>query len=222
MNKFHTAIIAMAASTALVAGAASAAVTQTFGAGSAAASTNLAADFEWNTALSSNYSEGGLLFAYTGSSGNNGCGFAGVDCYDAPSDLGAGFAGNYMASAGSNAYISIRLADGKDFVALEMATSTGYLNFNGYWQTYNDGLLTGSGNFSKPAGVVLGLADARGFDEVRFFAFATANKTSGYSDPAIDSVRVLAVPEPSTWAMLVAGLLMLGGALRQRGRRPRG
>ncbi|MPQ56567.1 PEP-CTERM sorting domain-containing protein [Duganella sp. FT27W] len=47
-------------------------------------------------------------------------------------------------------------------------------------------------------------------DEVRFYAFSTANRTSGFSAAAIDNVRVLAVPEPQTWAMLMGGLALIG------------
>jgi hypothetical protein len=219
MKTMKTILMNLAAAAAMAAAAgASASVTQVFGSGAAAPRFNLAADFTANTALSSNYSEGGLLFSYTGSAGNNGCGYAGVDCYDSSSELGAAFSGNYMATAGSNAYVGIRRANGGDMLAIEFAAGTGYLNLNGYWQTYDDGMLTGSGNFSQSGGVVLGLADSSGFDEVRYFAFSSTNKIAGYSAPAIDTVQVLAVPEPAAWLMLGGGLGVLWLQRRRRRR----
>lgn len=206
--------LALAASL-LAAGQASATVVATFGQGSAVWDPVYSANFGSNTTLSNNYAEGGLLFSYTGSANNNGCGYAGIDCYDDPSELSPAFAGNYMATAGNNAYISIRRTDGSDFYNVEFAAGTGYLNLNGYWKTYNNGVQTGSGNFSKPDGAILGLADVGGFDEVRYYAFATANRTSGFSAAAIDDVRV-GLPEPASVLLMMTGLIGLGGLRRRR------
>lgn len=194
---------------------ASAAVIATFGQGSAVWNTAYSARFDGNTTLSNQYREGGLLFSYTGSGNNNGCGYAGIDCYDDPSELSPAFDGNYMATAGSNAYISIRRGDGLDFHSVEFAAGSGYLNLNGYWKTFNNGLQTGSGNFTKPDGAILGLADVNGFDEVRYYAFASANRTSGFSAAAIDDVRV-GLPEPGSIVLLISGLLGLGCMRRRR------
>lgn len=192
-----------------------AAVTATAGNASTLSGYNHAADFEGNTALSNSYAEGGLSFIATGSANNNGCGYAGIDCYDAPADLSPWFSGNYLATAGSNAYISIRVSDGRDFQAIEFAVGSGYLNRHGYWSAFRDGLLTGSGNFSGAS--VLALQDNAGFDEVRLYAFANANRSTGFSAPALDNVRVLAVPEPASWATLLAGLALVGWWRRRPG-----
>lgn len=199
----------------MAAGHASAMVIATFGQGSAVWNPVYSARFDGNTALANQYREGGLLFTYTGSANNNGCGYAGIDCYDDPAELSPAFAGNYMATAGSNAYVSIRRADGSDFFSVEFAAGSGYLNLNGYWKTYDDGVQTGSGNFSKPDGAILGLADVTGFDEVRYYAFASANRTAGFSAAAIDDVRV-GLPEPGTILLMMTGLLGLGGRWRRR------
>jgi hypothetical protein len=196
---------------------ASATVVATFGQGSAVWDPVYRAQFDGNTTLSNNYREGGLLFSYTGSANNNGCGYAGVNCYDDPAELSPAFDGNYMATAGNNAYISIRRTDGSDFYNVEFAAGSGYLNLNAYWKTFNNGVQTGSGNFSRPAGVILGLADVNGFDEVRYYAFATANRTSGFSAAAIDDVRA-GLPEPASVLLFMSGLLALGwGGRRRRG-----
>jgi len=194
---------------------ASAAVIATLGSGTAVKTVTNAAHFELNTAMASGYVEDGLLFSYTGSANNNGCGYAGVNCYDAPADLSPAFSGNYMASSGNNAYISIRLASGLDFYKVEFAADTSYLNLNGYWKTFNDSVQTGAGNFSRPHGAVLGLADVAGFDEVRYYAFSTANRQSGFSGSAIDEVRV-GVPEPASVLLMAVGLFGLTAVRRKR------
>lgn len=194
---------------------ASAAVLQSFGAGSVVRTVTNSATFDANTSLANDYTEGGLLFHFSGSGANNGCGYAGFDCYDSPSEIGIGFEGNYMATAGSNAYVSIRKADGSDFERIEFAVGSGYLNLNGYWRTFNDAVQTGAGNFSRNGGGILALSDLAGFDEVRYFAFSTANRTSGFSSAAIDSV-VVGVPEPGSAALFGLGLLGLMGLRRTR------
>lgn len=200
-----------------VAGAcnATAAVVQSFGAGSVVKTVTNSATFDLNSSLGNDYAEGGLLFRFTGSGNNNGCGYAGIDCYDSPSEIGLGFEGNYLATAGTNAYISIRKADGSDFSRIEFAVGSGYQNLHGYWRTFNDSLVTGSGNFSRNGGGILALNDVAGFDEVRYFAFSQANRTTGFSSAAIDAVAV-GVPEPGSFALFGLGLMGLMGLRRKR------
>lgn len=211
---------------ALLALPAMAAVVQTTGAGSAtpgAAHLTYAADFEANAGLTSPWLEGGLQFTHTGLDNNNGgCGYAGEFCVD----LGAGqvyseaFSGNYFATAGSNAYLSIRSTTTR-LNGIEFAVDSGYASIFVMWQTWLGGALTGSGRVSLGAagiGDVLGLSDAVGFEEVRVYAFDSATDTAGYSVPAIDSVRAFTVAEPGSLALAsLAGLGVAGMRRRRRG-----
>ena len=195
---------------------ASASVLQTFGSGSAVVNASHSADFELNATLANNYVENGLLLSYVGSDNNNNCGYAGVDCYDTPQDLSASFSGNYLATAGNNAYVSVRRADGGNLYGIEWAAGSGYLTLNGYWKTFNDDVITGAGNFDQSQGDVVGLLDAFGFDEVRYYAFSAPNKQSGFSSAAIDSVRASDVPEPASAFLIGAALLGVSSLRRKR------
>ena len=192
-------------------------VLQTLGAGTAVGVATNAAHFDLNTALANDWVEDGLLFHASGYGANNDCGYAGVDCYDAVSELSPAFSGNYFATSGTNAWIGVRRADGADFYRIEFAAGSGYQSLNGYWATYADGVRTGSGNFSAPRGTILGLVDGNGFDEVRYFAFSTANRQAGYSAPALDEVRV-GLPEPASPALCAAALAGMAAVLRRRKR----
>lgn len=210
---------------ALLAAPALAAVVQTTGSGSAtpaAPHLTFAADFEANTHLDSPWSEGGLRFSHTGlANDNGGCGYAGEFCVDLPAGqvYSESFSGNYFAAAGSNAYLSIR-TEGPRLHGIEFAVDSGFLDIHLLWQTWLDGVLTGSGKLSLGSagiGGVLGLSDAAGFTEVRVFAFDSATDNSGYSAPAIDSVRAFTIPEPGSLALAALAGLGLLGARRRRG-----
>lgn len=220
----HTFIFSLLS--AMLALPAAAAVVQTTGAGSAkpgAPHLTYAADFEANTGLASPWLEGGLQFTHTGlANDNGGCGYAGEHCVD----LAAGqvysqaFSGNYFATAGSNAYLSIRSTT-THLNGIEFAVDSGYANIFVMWQTWLNGALTGSGRVSLGAagvGDVLGLSDPAGFSEVRVYAFDSATDTAGYSVPAIDSVRAFTIPEPGSLALAsLAGLGAAGIRRRRRG-----
>lgn len=201
-----------------IVGTASAMVTQTIGSGSAVSTITNSADFELNTTLSTPYSEGGLVFTYNGSTDNNTCGYAG--CTD-HSGFYPGFSGNYMYSVGTGTFISIKMSDGRDFFGIEFAAGSGFSSGGyGFWETLNDGVITGNGDYPFIGVQVLGLADASGFDEVRYYNPYDRNDSFGYGAPAIDTVRVgtsdiSSIPEPGSLALLAVALLGLGTARRK-------
>lgn len=208
---------------ALLVAPAMAAVVQTTGIGSATPSAQhltFAADFEANTNLDSPWSEGGLLFSHTSMANDNGgCGYAGEFCVDPGQSYSTAFSGNYFAATGNNAYLSIR-SEGHTLNGIEFAMDSGFANIYVMWQTWLDGVLTGNGKVSLGTagdGGVLGLSDLAGFDEVRVYAFDSASDNSGYSAPAIDSVRAFTIPEPGSLALASLAGLGLIGARRRRG-----
>ena len=194
---------------------AGAAVLQTLGPGTAVGVATNAAHFDLNTTLANDWTEDGLLFHASGAGANNGCGYAGIDCYDAVSDLSPAFAGNYLATAGANAYVSVRRANGARMVGIEFAAASGYQALYGYWVTYAGGARTGSGSVAAERGAILGLHDWAGFDEVRWFAFSAPGRQAGYSAPALDEVRV-DVPEPASPTLVAAALAGLVLTRRRR------
>lgn len=66
--------------------------------------------------------------------------------------------------------------------------------------------------------------EAMGWQQKTFIFSATSSSTllsfasqnEGSWGPALDSVSISAVPEPATWAMMLFGFVLVGGAMRRR------
>lgn len=215
--------LAMVAAMAVTTSAASAAIVQTIGSGSAVTTADTSAAFEDAASLGVTYSEGGMTFARVGiSTNNNGCGFAGC----ASSFAAFGFVGNYFYGADDGnafpeSYIQIDVNGGQNLSAIEFLFGWGPRTHAFYWEAFDDGILVGSGNGSAAPGSVLGLSGGT-FDRVRFtdsgFAASINSLAQGLS-PAIDNVRgkfAANVPEPSTFALVA---LCLAGLRVSRNKR---
>ncbi len=195
-------------------------VLQSSGAGSAVTTVSASADFESVAALNDNpYVENGLSFSRTNLSfDNNTCGFAG--CGGA---FPANFSGNYMYGVGTGGFFTMSAASGTAFKGLEFVAGSGFgngTNVNFVWQTFSAGVMTGSGSGTTATGTVLGFSDAAGFDQLNWTeSSGSTDLTGSLNAPAFDSVRVeltSAVPEPESFAMLLAGLGLLGLMARRR------
>jgi hypothetical protein len=187
-----------------------AAVVVTTGPGSAVQTVQASANFESTNALTDNpYVEDGLAFTRTNLSfNNNGCGFAGCQ-----GNFPASFSGNYMYGASpfsTTGYFDILTTGGKVFQGLEFVASNGFelANETVTWDAFLNNVMVGSGSFSVADGTVIGFSDPTGFDDLRYTVDA-----NNRSAPAFDSVRAeftTAVPEPSSWAMMILGFCGVG------------
>ena len=160
------------------------------------------------------YFEGGMAFSRTGLTfNNNGCGFAGC-----PSNSGfAGLSGNYMYGVGTG-YFEMAATGDNAFHGLEFTVGTGFAITlqNVTWQALSDGILVDSGTVSLSPGTVIGFSDAIGFDTLRY-----TNVQQGFANfaPAFDSVNAqftAPIPEPEIYAMMLAGLGVLGFVARRK------
>ena len=210
----HLALVALSSLAALGFQPNAWAVTQTTGAGSAVSIVQGTANFESPNALFDNpYLEGGLAFSRTGLTfNNNDCGFAGCT-----SNSGfVGFSGNYMYGLGTG-YFDMAATGGNVFHGLEFTIGDGYPSNlqNVTWQAFSSSILVGSGTLSLSNGTIVGFSDAIGFDTLRY----TSDDGFGYVAPAFDSVNAqftAAIPEPEIYAMMLAGLGLLGYATRRK------
>jgi choice-of-anchor C domain-containing protein len=117
-------------------------------------------------------------------------------------------------------------------------TVAGQLYEVNFWVSKNPdgGAATRTGTFSaggQDFAFSYGLPNDRAnmnwqLESFRFVASGTSTDLSFLADasagccfgPALDNVSIAAVPEPATWAMMIGGFGLVGGALRAARRRP--
>ena len=92
-------------------------------------------------------------------------------------------------------------------------------NSNGISVFLNDvlldppGTVTGTGgNQTSWSTITSGFFTVEAPTTLKFAAVGTSNSLGGY----VDNITLNAVPEPATWAMMIAGFGLVGGAMRRR------
>jgi len=208
------------------------AVSVSYGVGSAVDENqpHQSANFEWELGVDPNipvynYQEDGLIISRIDGS-THGTSSGHMDAASNSSHKGfQGFTGGFFYKGSALEAVSISVADGTDMLALEVMIGTGYPDSEtaGSWETYRDGVLTGSGYFTYvDVGTTIGFYDANGFDELligtgrgdqsgSFFA------TNRLGATAIDNVRVAtAVPIPAAVWLFGSGLGLLGWFRRRK------
>ena len=105
--------------------------------------------------------------------------------------------GLFATNSGEQNPFDFGLTDTVGFNLLGIQTSVGSSLVAGAWKTYNYTFTSGSaGNYLLNFGFVSGATPAK--------------------DVLLDGVSITAVPEPSTWAMMIGGLGLVGVAMRRR------
>ena len=195
------------------------AVTVSIGAGSAVSSIDRSATFDTITSNGidlSIYSEGQLNITTPDTS------FQGFNPFSTSTSPGPDTGFYYGGSGTNTSFVTITTTDGIDMFGLELLLGHGFTGVQAadvVWETYNDGNLTGSGNFSTSRGSIVGWSDVAGFDELRVGANAPDYTSFGEVQTiAIDdlNVQISAVPLPAAVWLFGSGLLGLAGIARKR------
>ncbi len=142
--------------------------------------------------------------------------------------------GSWYENGGGNGYTDIKLASGGDFQALQFLLTSGWGAQGAVldYQVLNDGLVVLAGSSATtnfgPAQTV-GFSGG-GFDEIRLqvqnLNYApdltpTVFTPTAYEAGAYDSfAAIAAVPEPSTWAMMILGFAAVGFMAYRRKPKP--
>lgn len=142
---------------------------------------------------------------------------------------GAQHFGNYSwyPNGGDNGYTRITEQNGADFTTVTITTWNGWnlVNTNDVILNYelrNNGVTVLSGSGAQSMAPTLVSFYGGGFDEILLSATtggAFAIGSGEFQALAIDNIKtnvVAAIPEPGTYAMLLAGLCLLGFAARRR------
>ena len=92
------------------------------------------------------------------------------------------------------------------------SASNGITLYVGGTELNPPGEITGVGGSSTNWALHTVNFTANAGDQVMFWATGTSDSLGGY----LDNITISAVPEPATWAMMIAGFGMAGAAIRRR------
>jgi hypothetical protein len=159
----------------------------------------------------------------------------GESIYPSYYNVGGGFYFPYDGDFGNTDSVTIETTDNKKIYGLEFLYGNGWTTgdiFGTYpwgsntavleWQTFSGGVLVSSGNVTTGVGTVLGFSDPDGFDQLVLRAPHPNSGDPTLQELAMDNLKVQLtanpIPEPETYAMMLAGLGLLGFIAR-RGKR---
>lgn len=145
---------------------------------------------------------------------------------NSPRGIFAGFTGwgaqgnrAWYPNGGDEGYTDIKIASGEAINSISFLAGNGWLHNPNYvhYQLLLDGTLVQSGTIESSLGAWVGFSHG-GFDEVRLAGTDHPEYISGGKQAlAIDNVKITAaVPEPETYAMLLAGLGAIGLIRRRK------
>jgi hypothetical protein len=157
---------------------------------------------DWSTYLADGSYFAGMLFGPTGCDGNA------QDCYGAPFTEGVSLS---FANALNSNVTNDRFID----LDMQVEHQFGFLMKNGLVSYFIDGA-SYSGYAQSGGYNILVIGDGSGSTRTGFGAMTLS---AARFDTAPEGEVILGVPEPTTWAMMICGFGMIGGALRSRRRR---
>ena len=159
------------------------------------------------------YSEGGISVNQINGEGN--------DIWT--TYLFTGSEGNFAwyPNGGDYGYTAITMQDGSDFGDISFIVGSGYGGgtHSVYYELANNGSVVQNGTLSQASGTWLGFSGG-GFDEVRVrdsYTFTSSFTDGATNAIALDSIKTVgAIPEPGTYALMLAGLSAVGFVARRR------
>jgi hypothetical protein len=137
-----------------------------------------------------------------------------------------GNAGWYMYGGGYG-FTKITLTGGGSFTGIQFLAGSGFFdNQDLQYEVLNNNVVVGTGTTGPTANLYSALTATFGFsggtfDEVRLqnLGVSGAFDPLGYEALALDNIEIDAapgVPEPASWALMIAGFGMVGFAMRRR------
>jgi hypothetical protein len=128
--------------------------------------------------------------------------------------------GFHYADGGNTSWVDISMADGSAIRSLDflLGDGFGFAKTRLIWETFFGDTSTGAGNAVLNKGSTVGWTDAAGFTRLRIAANGSVGIDAFGDEQAIalDDLRINAVPEPGTLALIGWGLFGILAGRRRR------